>query len=1038
MGAIDVTTSDGETNNSGQHHTKVTTFLNPAFSGEMAYDGLELVDNATPIIPGGVVEFRVHGVNGGTPEQNLGDPHPIRVAGDATAGVYRRREELNSGPDRTVEAYNWSSMNSRKSIRAWWLLLFPFAASGFAGWLLPPTLTTDERTVARAVVRILALIVTFVAVVGMGLTTIDIIGVQCGGSSACTSNFWLGWLDRIAGWGPLEGLATRRAVIFTIFPLAALFGAWWAGRRSNSYEIYGAPIVPGTGPAGAARIDDVHMDQVEFWQAPDTVYVQMWIHTSVALSGLAMVMALVFRQLAPHGIHDGTLRVLMFTSAAWMVIIGVGVILVGGMHQIPRSFLRRRPVASSSGWLRRLPRPVRPRLTWIPAGVSIGLMIYVLILGWFTPHRVVPSYNGVGKYVTFEPPLEGFRNALIWALVGGLALLFVLGIAIRAYGITIAIPIIGALWFLVIWGNDPSGATQESFTIGGAPAVWFIATVYLFAAPLILYSIVRETSDERRSPLWATLGITVLSVAGIGVIARNRSWWVILGVSLLVVLYVGVMFWSQVRGGHDRPEYGSMRHGTALVMASLGLISIFTAVSSSAVWVARMIGTAVSDPAPAGSNLSADDIIRYPAEAGWVAFAAFAGIVVFLLFGALRFGVLYFARWRGKETYLCAAYDEEAVPLFGYDVSGTCAGPPESDQGRLAFAKKARTSRLIANFTDDVDWIVASAIGVVLAILVATILSRTFDRLPSGYLSAIIGFATWAIGFVVVGSMWAVRTAKDSLPLRQAFGMLWEVMSFFPRRFHPLAPPCYAERAVIDVRDRLIWLGKEEAKTIVVAHSEGTMITFAALISLCPIVREVPGGPLITVEHPQPTGNELSNLAWVTYGCMLNRLFGRAWPDQLRAVDMRRLKVYLDEPELDLPEDPFPPALIGRLPRWMNFGRYTDYLGGRVFSPPQKRPTKDDPWPEGRGDARCDDVFFGDPVRRWRIKGQVGFARMWRHSYNYESDEEDQRFRQYVWNMARVFGGTLVESTVSASTASDHTCEAHLVKEDEPTLDSLI
>jgi hypothetical protein len=529
--------------------------------------------------------------------------------------------------------------------------------------------------------------------------------------------------------------------------------------------------------------------------------------------------------------------------------------------------------------------------------------------------------------------------------------------------------------------------------------------------------------------LWATLGVTVLSVVGIGVIARIRSWWVVLGVSLLVVVYVGVMFWSQVRGGHDRPEHGSMRHGTALVMASLGLISIFTAVSSSAVWVARMIGTAVADPASAGSNLSADDIIRYPAEAGWVAFAALAGIVVFLLFGALRFGVLYFARWRGKETYLCTAYDEEAVPLFGYDVSGTCAGPLEHDQGRLAFAKKARTSRLIANFTDDVDWIVASAIGVVLAILVATVLSRAFDRLPSGHLSAVIGFATWAIGFVVVGSMWAVRTAKDNLPLRQAFGMLWEVMSFFPRRFHPLAPPCYAERAVIDVRDRLVWLGKEDAKTIVVAHSEGTMITFAALISLCPIDGEVPEGPLITDEHPKPTGKELSSLAWVTYGCMLNRLFGRAWPDQLRTVDMRRLKVYLDESELDLPEDTFPPAPIGRLPRWMNFGRYTDYLGGRMFSPPQKRPTKADPWPEGDPE-RCDDLFFGDPVRRWRIKGQVGFARMWRHSFNYESDEEDQRFRQYVWNMARVFGGTLNESTVSASADPDHTCEAHLGNED--------
>lgn len=38
----------------------------------------------------GVTELRVHGVGGTTPEDMLGDPHPVQVAGDRLAGFFRR------------------------------------------------------------------------------------------------------------------------------------------------------------------------------------------------------------------------------------------------------------------------------------------------------------------------------------------------------------------------------------------------------------------------------------------------------------------------------------------------------------------------------------------------------------------------------------------------------------------------------------------------------------------------------------------------------------------------------------------------------------------------------------------------------------------------------------------------------------------------------------------------------------------------------------------------------------------------------------
>ena len=143
-------------------------------------------------------------------------------------------------------------------------------------------------------------------------------------------------------------------------------------------------------------------------------------------------------------------------------------------------------------------------------------------------------------------------------------------------------------------------------------------------------------------------------------------------------------------------------------------------------------------------------------------------------------------------------------------------------------------------------------------------------------------------GFLAGGVALLIYAARDNKQLRQTLGILWDVMSFFPRRFHPLAPPCYAERAVVDVRNRLIHMtthGKDlteirDSNVVLVAHSEGSLISTAALLSLMPEnIKEPPkdenGKALITPHpgHPQPTGQELRHLAFVTYGCMLARLY---------------------------------------------------------------------------------------------------------------------------------------------------------------------
>ena len=87
--------------------------------------------------------------------------------------------------------------------------------------------------------------------------------------------------------------ALRLAVAYSLLPALAILVLWLLGRRSRHYEDYGAgqPIESADGKPFQGwigpEIDSVRMDRVEFWQAPDVVYVQAWLHATAGLSASA-------------------------------------------------------------------------------------------------------------------------------------------------------------------------------------------------------------------------------------------------------------------------------------------------------------------------------------------------------------------------------------------------------------------------------------------------------------------------------------------------------------------------------------------------------------------------------------------------------------------------------------------------------------------------------------------------------------------------------------------------------------------------------
>lgn len=761
------------------------------------------------------------------------------------------------------------------------------------------------------------------------------------------------------------------------------------GKRSTAYERYGAghsgekPL--GDEPSGR-HIDTIRLDSVDFWQSPDTVYVQSWLHTSVALATLTGMLAGTMRVLAPESVHHATFFWLGAASGVWFVVIAVFILLVARMRQVPRSWLRRK---DSPRWL--------PRLTWLPVVVPTGLLLAVAVLGW----------SAEGIYPTASPVLEPIRNGLIIATLVGLVFLTILGLLTgvwRVIGITLAV---GGLWYLVLVTQSGDVGGPPPFVVGvDSPWLWLLGEA-IVAAGLLVFVAVRSGATTQKDPthrhglIWIVASAGVVSAFAMGSSARSGEGpWPVLIVSVAVtVAYVLTALSIRVRAARkqldlDAPEHGTMRSGASFVLATIALGSILTISAASTVWIAHALGTAV---AHSGGVLVADDQIAYGAEAGWFALAAFAGFASLIVLLLARIGALRLFRWDNSVAEsICDAYDDDAPPP-GVDAPPPCtsaaAGGREHDGWRLAFAERSRTLRLRANILDDIDWVVTGAVMTTLAVLVASVIARVRGGQPGEWLEDAISVATWVLALLAAGVFLVIRSAREDRQLRATIGIVWDVMSFFPRRFHPLAPPCYSERTVIDVRNRIVEYTKAEGAKgkIVLAHSQGTMITAAALLSLR-TTRSLQTAPLAV----RPNGEELDDLIFVTYGCMLERIFRRAWPDQLRREDLVDLKARIEK--VDVPEDPRKYPEPHDDVRWMNFGRYSDYLGGRTFTGPQVRPTPTDTRHDA--DSRSDDVMFPDPTRRWRYPGDTSSARSWLHSFNYESDTEDPRFRRHVWRWA--------------------------------------
>lgn len=172
--------------------------------------------------------------------------------------------------------------------------------------------------------------------------------------------------------------------------------------------------------------------------------------------------------------------------------------------------------------------------------------------------------------------------------------------------------------------------------------------------------------------------------------------------------------------------------------------------------------------------------------------------------------------------------------------------------------------------------------------------------------------------------------------------LLWDIICFLPRAGHPFAPPCYAERVVPELNERVRdWLstaaengeaGNAERRVVLSAHSLGAVLAASSIFAL----------------HSTGTA-PLSRVGLITYGTQLRPYFGRLFPELLGPAVLGTQPsgapaLLADDPwtaqqRVDaaarLPGVPTDPdaslrtllTAEGEEPAWQNLWRPTDYLG---------------------------------------------------------------------------------------------------------------
>ena len=380
--------------------------------------------------------------------------------------------------------------------------------------------------------------------------------------------------------------------------------------------------------------------------------------------------------------------------------------------------------------------------------------------------------------------------------------------------------------------------------------------------------------------------------------------YVVLGTQVVLLLGLFVFTALSVRGRRMSPS-GEQGDGyrptlggfTAPFVALIGWLIGGGFSVGVGLWTAQVLGNAVLSTAAARSEiasrtatlasdsasfadktaaLDADAPLIVPPPYFWAAVAIVLLIVVAIITGVWLWWWITRRRARAELRSVLADYP----------------GTAETDSR----AKQVATSRAWASLTDMGTTIVAGLALFTVAVMVALAAwylsdSGGFGSLPT-YSPALTNASVFITVSLATGLVLLAVQAYRDRQLRRVVAVLWDVITFWPRANHPLTPPCYAERTVPELLDRLRALtAAGDTRVVLVAHSQGTVIAAATLL--------------------QDDESTSHRVALMTFGSPLRRLYARNFPAYFGTDALPRLRRRQE-------------------PRWINLWARTDPIGSWI------------------------------------------------------------------------------------------------------------
>jgi hypothetical protein len=325
-----------------------------------------------------------------------------------------------------------------------------------------------------------------------------------------------------------------------------------------------------------------------------------------------------------------------------------------------------------------------------------------------------------------------------------------------------------------------------------------------------------------------------------------------------------------------------------VIFAALGWLLSGALASALTLRAADLLGTPVSEVGPEATP------IVLPVQYFWAAAAALVVLVGAALIAVVAWRQLSGHRGRVLETMVSPAYPR----------AGLGAAHRDDVQARAESITRTWT-------TATVPEVARRPIGVLImfSVLVTIVGLTGFIAKPDWPINdaprAIVTAGSLVLLGGVLGLLYVGRKAYSSARMRRSIGIVWDVGTFWPRATHPLAPPCYAERTVPDLVRRIEYLADNESgKVLLSCHSQGTVIG-AALVA-------------------QLRTDSSRQIAFLTYGCPLRRLYARFFPSYFGLDPLLRLGELLrGAPGCEPTHRQVWP--------WINLHRPSDPIGGAVF-----------------------------------------------------------------------------------------------------------